>query len=446
MKLTFIKSACVLIEHQKIKVLCDPWLSDGIYYGSWYHYPPLQVQPEDFFDVNYIYISHIHPDHMDKFTLEKFPKSIPILIHDYKEKYLKNILQRIGFTSIIEVPHKTPYFLSDEFSIEILAADNCDPTLCSKFFGCPISMNDGKTLQIDSLAVFHADNQTIVNTNDCQYELAKGVCDYIVTKFEKIDLLLTGYSSATAYPQCFENLSTEEKLKEKFRIRDQFLRKAASYAKHLNARWFLPFAGQYVLGGRLHILNKFRSPPYLEETPHLFSNILKEMNLSTQLLVLNSTKDFDLKDPKVSEYIPDSPLSRENYIKNNLSQKKYIYESEPYISFPKIDLFDRLQLAHEKMRHQQDILGYSSEWSVYIDVGFDFLYKIPFNKQNIEKVSPENLILPYVKIKLDYYLLLMILNKEAHWNNAEIGSHLTFNRNPEKYEVGVFRFLSFLHN
>src|SRR5690606_33992820 len=105
--------------------------------------------------------------------------------------------------------------------------------------------------QIGSLALFHADGQTIVNNNDCQYELAHGVCDYIVDKYGSIDFAMVGYSSATAYPQCFESLSIEKKVSEKLRIRDQFLHKAVRYAKHLGALHFLPFAGQYVLGGKL---------------------------------------------------------------------------------------------------------------------------------------------------------------------------------------------------
>ena len=62
MKLTYLKSAGVLIENNSTKILCDPWLVDGEYYGSWVHYPPPDFVPEDFNDVDYIYISHIHLD------------------------------------------------------------------------------------------------------------------------------------------------------------------------------------------------------------------------------------------------------------------------------------------------------------------------------------------------------------------------------------------------
>ena len=71
MKLTYLESASVIIEHNGIKILCDPWLVDGEYYGSWYHYPPVNFKAEKYNDVDYIYISHIHLDHYSPKTLKQ---------------------------------------------------------------------------------------------------------------------------------------------------------------------------------------------------------------------------------------------------------------------------------------------------------------------------------------------------------------------------------------
>lgn len=444
MKFEYIKSSTVIIEQDGIRVMCDPWLTDGIYYGSWYHYPPLTFTPQDFPNIDYIYVSHIHPDHMDKYSLDQFPKEIPILIHDYQEKFLLRILQGIGFKRVIEIPHKEEYTLSEDFHIEILAADNCDPTTCGKFFGCPMSRPFKKTLQIDSLALFHGGKKTLVNTNDCQYELAHTVCDYIVDKYKTIDFAMVGYSSATAYPQCFESLSTEKKIQEKFRIRKQFLQKAAKYVKHLNVPYFLPFAGQYILGGKLASLNKYRSPPYHEELIHLFPPILKEEGTDATMVLLNSGESFSLDTQTATKsYISENPAERKRYIEEVLTKKKFSYEKqEENIE----DFFERLNQAYEKMKYYQKEYDYHSNWSVYIDTGFDFLYRVPFDGSGLTKEKKGSELTPFVRITLDPRLLDRILKKEAHWNNAEIGSHLTFYRNPEEYEVGVFRFLSFLHN
>lgn len=44
MRVQNVASACVVIEHHGIRVLCDPWLVSGAYYGAWYHNPPLTVR------------------------------------------------------------------------------------------------------------------------------------------------------------------------------------------------------------------------------------------------------------------------------------------------------------------------------------------------------------------------------------------------------------------
>ena len=41
MKITHLNGACEIIQANGIKILTDPWLVDGEYYGSWYMYPPL---------------------------------------------------------------------------------------------------------------------------------------------------------------------------------------------------------------------------------------------------------------------------------------------------------------------------------------------------------------------------------------------------------------------
>ena len=74
MKVKFLSSACVEIIHDDVKILCDPWLIDGEYYGSWAHYPPFDFDPNYFNDIDFIYISHQHPDHFSVKTLSKLNK------------------------------------------------------------------------------------------------------------------------------------------------------------------------------------------------------------------------------------------------------------------------------------------------------------------------------------------------------------------------------------
>ncbi len=87
MKIRYIKSSCVSVESNGVKILTDPWLVDGEYYGSWCHYPPLDVDNEYLASIDYIYISHIHPDHFSRNSLEILNKTIPVLIHQYTSPF-----------------------------------------------------------------------------------------------------------------------------------------------------------------------------------------------------------------------------------------------------------------------------------------------------------------------------------------------------------------------
>ena len=36
----FLRSSTFILNYNNTKVLFDPWLEDGEYYGSWSHFPP----------------------------------------------------------------------------------------------------------------------------------------------------------------------------------------------------------------------------------------------------------------------------------------------------------------------------------------------------------------------------------------------------------------------
>ena len=73
MKIKLYRSATVGITNKDFKILTDPWLVDGEYYGSWSHYPKFDFNKnlDEINSYNAIYISHIHPDHCSIQTLKK---------------------------------------------------------------------------------------------------------------------------------------------------------------------------------------------------------------------------------------------------------------------------------------------------------------------------------------------------------------------------------------
>jgi UDP-MurNAc hydroxylase len=446
-KVRYIASACVVVEHGGVRVLCDPWLTDGGYYGSWYHYPPLRFVPEDFADVECLYISHVHPDHLDPETLKRLPKSIPVLILEYADKFVLRILEGLGFKRIIEIPHGGRHNLAPDFFVELYAADNCDPTLCGKFMSCALPQPYTRTMWIDSLALFHGGGRTVVNANDCPYALARAVCDVMLARHASVDFAMVGYSGAGEYPQCFDNLNENEKVEKAEAKRAQFLAQAGQYLTHLRPSACMPFAGKYTLGGRLSGLNALRGVPELEEATADLRRRLEREHQQAMVVLLNSGESFDVESGLASApYTPQSPVEKQRYVDDVLSKKKFMYETEHHVfERDRVDMTPRLQEAHKRLVRYQGKWGYRSAWKVYLDTGQENLYCIPFDESAVVRTARGMEQEPFVRISLDYSLLAMILDRKAHWNNAAIGSHLRFFRRPDVYERAVYELLSFLH-
>ena len=107
MKFEFIGNAAGIFHGSEgTKILCDPWIENGVFEGSWFHYPPLQTKIKDLQEVDAIYVSHLHPDHFDQ-RFFKFNKKTPIIILDEGPNFLKKNLLNIGYTNLIEIKYNS---------------------------------------------------------------------------------------------------------------------------------------------------------------------------------------------------------------------------------------------------------------------------------------------------------------------------------------------------
>jgi len=152
-----------------------------------------------------------------------------------------------------------------------------------------------------------------VNTNDCPIELARDSALKIKKKYNNIDMLLVGYAGASCWPQCIEY--TPEQLKNAIKEKKQrYLTMAEEYIKLFNPKFFMPFAGRYILSGKMADLNFKRGEPELEEAYDFLSSRFDQKN---KAIVLNVNGYFDITTGKANApYNRIDPKQKENYIKN----------------------------------------------------------------------------------------------------------------------------------
>ena len=443
MKITYLNSASVLIQDGNSSILCDPWLVDGEFYGSWCIYPPCPIKPEELNSVDAIYISHIHPDHFSVKTLKRMNKNIPIYIHKFNYDKLKKNIENLGF-NVVEIPHEENIKITNDLSLKILAADNCNPELCRQYFGCGLYEKTTGSTTIDSMSVITNGKQVVVNTNDSPFPLGIESAKKIKNYYKNIDFLLVGYSSANSYPQCFDLSEQEIQLGQK-QVISKFLDWAKSYVELFEPKFFMPFAGKYVLGGKNFHLNNKRSIIDIEDALEHLNNSIN--NNISQGIILNQMSTFDIsKGKSEQEYVPINKFERTKYSENVLSKLKYDFEDDDMPTLN--DLTELIPNCLKNFNSKIRQLNFKTNTKILIGLPEKMYLLINVNEETFEIISEEKMKKihnDYVIIETDFRLLFRIFKgpKFANWNTAEIGSHLHFKRSSNVYERGLFWCLNY---
>ncbi len=448
MKIKIYRSSTVGIFSGGVKILMDPWLTDGEYYGSWFHYPYFKIDNyiDELNSFDAIYISHIHPDHCSEKTLKRLKNDIPIYIHSYHEKFLKFKLERLGF-KVIELQNNKRTHIKGNVNINIIAADNCNPSLCYKFFGCKDASNLNGSNQIDTISVIDDGKFSILNINDAPYSLCEESLGEVINQYDKIDLLLTGYTGAGPFPQCVDNFNTEQKKIEAENKKLSFLNQAFKFIKKIKPNYYVPFAGTYVLGGKFTLLNNLRGVSSIDEAYNFIDGLIKaDKDLNTKSMKINYETFFDLSLNEHEEpYNPISSKDKEIYI-GSLKNEPFDYEVKPLLEDE--ELIEKSKKAYEKYLNRKLINNFKSDTSIYVQLK-DRYIQIDNSKDLLEfpKIGDMDINKKLIMIKTDTRLLSDLLSgpKFAHWNNAEIGSHLRFFRQPNIFERGVYESMSYFH-
>ena len=415
MKFKFIGNAGGIFTGSKgTKILCDPWIVDGVFESAWYHYPPLKTKLSDIQNVDGIYVSHIHPDHYDERHFD-FPKDIPLIILNEGPNFLKKNLINKGYSNFIEIKNdQTVQF--KEFKLTLY-----------KPFTKHIFEESLIGNLIDSALVLENDDVTAINFNDNQPD--ENACSFLKNKFKNIDLAMLNYNAAGPYPSCFDNLSTEEKINENKRILKRNFDHLCNIIPILQPKSVLPFAGAYIIGGKNYFKNEYLGTTTWDECADYLNRSLK---FNSKIFCLRENQTYDIKNQKQLDKYKKLDLNEmKNYIQS-IKDKKYDYENDNMPDVSK--LIDEVKMASTKLLERVKKFNIQLKSNVFIKVG----------KENVQIVKGQDSD-RHLYCDLDLRLLNRILNKKAHWNNAEIGTHINFKRVPNKMDPDVHTCMSFFH-
>ena len=416
MKFTFIANACGIFTGSKgTRLLTDPWLNDGVFEGSWCHYPPLKTQHNDLQNVDAIYLSHIHPDHYDE-RFFNYPKDVPIFLLKSKYNFLSNNLQKKGYTNLISLESGFSYSFK-EITVTIF-----EPFAANVFYESTIG-----NLIDSALIVEDIDGTKALNANDNTPD--KNACEMLKDRFGKFDLAMINYNAAGPFPSCFRNLSKNEKLKAHKKVIKRNIEHLIECCDILEPKKILPFAGAYVIGGKEFNKNEFLGTTTWDHC----ANEITESSIHSPL-TLRERDTYDLLTLKSSNvYIPVNVNDQQDYISKNLSKIKYPYELDPEPDRKILSL--KVKEALSKLKPRCLKYGLKAKSKIEIFAGKD--------KWIINHGEPD------FGVKLDFYLdqrlLARILDRISHWNNSEIGCHIEIDRKPDIYEIDAHTMMQFFH-
>lgn len=426
MKLLNYGGATAILEHKGKRMLFDPWLDDGIYNGSWYHYPPLKIGIPDLGRLDYVYISHIHEDHCSAGTIKHINKDAEIIIIDREPNFVKRFLDlyEFKFKKVHLIKPYTPTPIADGLIVDMVEADP----------------EHDLNVMIDSGLVLNWDGFVVYNGNDCAPH--KAGLEHILKAHKKVDLAMMYYAGGSAYPPCYTNLTHEQKLAEKARIHKRGLDIFCDAVKTLQPRWAMPFADQYVIAGSRSPLNS-----YLPHPPDGSAVLepLRRLGLESKALLLNSGQAFDFD---AGKKVPDEPYrvhteaDKETYIREKLLDKRYDHEA--FVLDRRVPLERLVALARAYLWKQQQRGKYFPAFRYYLDVPDRKLrFEIALDRElHTEVAWDAPLVEPYLRMSASSTLLALLLIGHVSWNLADAGLFIDYERVPNVYDPKIHAFVN----
>jgi UDP-MurNAc hydroxylase len=428
MKFTCIGGATAILEHNGKRILFDPWLDEGIYHGSWYHYPPPKMRADQMGRFDYVYISHIHEDHCSAGTIQHINRDAEIILMENppNPNFVVGFLKRNGFEfkKVHCIKPRQPIEVEPGLFVDFVTADPAHQYNYS----------------IDSGLIIKWDGFTLYNSNDCPpYE--EGL-KYILKNYNKIDLALLPYASGSSYPSCWQHLSKKDKFDEKDRLFNSGIEGFLKNVKYLEPKYFIPFADGYVIGGSRSFLNKYM--PHPSGTGEVFKAVQNE-NIKGQGIFLNSGQSFDFdtleKFPE-EDFQMFSEQDRSTYIETNLKDKVYDHEKICFSSTVSISRL--MNYARTRMWDKQKRDNFFPEFSYYFDCPEKKVrYQVRLDKPGLLEIEThDKLVPPFIRVSTSFSLWIMMLIGHVSWNIADAALFLDYERVPHTYDPALQAYLN----
>jgi UDP-MurNAc hydroxylase len=274
----------------------------------------------------------------------------------------------------------------------------------------------------------------VVNTNDIIFD--DDLKASLKQRAGNVDILLCGYTGAGPYPQTYFSLNDPFIIEEANKKKNLFFERYENLTRTIKARKNIPFAGKYILGGKLTKYNKVRG----------VADPVEILKLDPCAVVLEDDGgEIDTLNliPTATRTKPYSSIAlnqRLREIKNvEMDFERLINKSE----IQQLPLKRLLASATRKAVAKSEC-----------DHDYFFCVHLPSNdyavinanrnrEPEVKTLNKDSLPMPRSEIYIDPRYLFGLLTNIYHWNNAIVGSQFSTRRYPNLFDRKAQSFLNY---
>ena len=208
--------ASILVRLNKKKYLFD-YINNTNFYGNSWIFFPNQIIDKRLFNVDAVFVSHIHQDHYDPILLRKFQKKeVPIFVLDGRPEFKSSLRKEKIKVKYIAAKKKT--YIDDNTWV----------------YGCLHEYND-----IDSSILISNNNLSVYHGND------NFVTEKTLIPFKKkvghIDVACVPFAYINYYPYLLNGITKKINKSEATRIENLFMDYGIKQSKILKPKIIIPF-------------------------------------------------------------------------------------------------------------------------------------------------------------------------------------------------------------
>ena len=397
--ITFVSHAFILIQSEEFRFAMDPWAIGPAFVGGWWlATQPIKSWTEKLNECNFIYISHNHPDHLNRHTLKFVRKDMTFIIPNFISKSVEKILIRIGFKNIVKMNFQKFYKYKDThlFLTILKSGDFRD--------------DSGLYFTYGNFSLFSSVDANNINYNEFP---------------DQATLFLSSFAGgASGFPLCHDHLSEQEKFSIIERNKRSITAIVRKNARSINAQYFMPYAGFFKeLAARdkyIKTNNKKNSVVDYEKqlkNRHVLNVLLNnKFNFFGEKLISKEKLETTLESENPEEWISAN-------IKSETSSDLKIIEYFKKSNFKK-DLTLFLLLTDD------NFLKVKKKFTINFKENIPIVIKN--NEIGIEDYQEDDNNLLSIKVREHsfYYLI----NNRLPWENLSIGFQCRIDRKPETYK------------